>query len=169
MNDTAPEPNSPEQPDPAAAPSKERWFWPWFWRVFLVASLGYAWYSFYAPANDIAWAADAGSAQQQAARSGKTVMLFFTGKWCSPCQIMKRQVWADPEVAAVVNEHLVAVMVDVDEPAKAPIVSRYGIGATPVTLLTDPEGNALAWRVGKIGKAEFLDLLDERTGSTNDG
>lgn len=53
----------------------------WFWNIFLVASLGYAWYSFYVPSNDIVWAEDLESAQVQAAGSGKPILLFFTGEW----------------------------------------------------------------------------------------
>jgi len=36
---------------------------------------------------------------------------------------------------------------------------RYNVGGTPITIVTDPNGNALQWRVGGIGKSEFLELL----------
>jgi protein disulfide-isomerase len=36
---------------------------------------------------------------------------------------------------------------------------RYNVGGTPITIVTDPNGNALQWRVGGIGKADFLELL----------
>ena len=52
-----------------------------FWLTFLVASLAYAWYSFYVPGNRIAWAADAAAAEAQAAASDKPALLFFTGEW----------------------------------------------------------------------------------------
>lgn len=63
---------------------KSSQFWRVFWLTFLVVSLGYAWYSFYAPSNRIAWADNFTDAQQQAAKSDKPLLLFFTGKWCSP-------------------------------------------------------------------------------------
>jgi len=133
--------------------------WIWFWRVTLVVSLSYAWYCFYVPSTSIVWADDYTSAQHQAAQSGKPMILFFTGKWCVPCKVMKRNVWADEQVTASVNAAFIPVTIDVDDPDNAAVLVRYNVGGTPITIVTDPNGNALQWRVGGIGKSEFLDLL----------
>jgi len=141
-------------------------FWRCFWVSFLVISLGYAWYCFYVPPNDIAWAQNYDSAAKQAADTGKPLILYFTGKWCVPCKIMKRQVWADREVATSVNAGFIPVSIDLDSPDNASLLTRYKVSGAPVTIITDPQGNALRWRAGGIGKAEFLDLLKETTAST---
>jgi len=138
-------------------------FWRYFWLTFLFASLPYAWYSFYVPANSIAWADNFNSAQQQSADSGKPMILYFTGKWCVPCRIMKRQVWADEEVKTSVNAQFIPVAIDVDNPDDAAVLARYNIGGSPVTIITDPQGNALGWRVGGLSKSEFLELLRKPT------
>lgn len=65
----------------AQPPSRSKRFWTWFWNLFLVASLAYAWYSFYVPSNDIAWVDDFADAQVQAADAEKPILLFFTGEW----------------------------------------------------------------------------------------
>ena len=134
-------------------------FWRCFWLTFLVVSLASAWYSFYVPSNSIAWADNYTSAQQQAADSGKPIILYFTGKWCVPCRIMKRQVWADEQVTASVNAQFIPVAIDVDNPGDAAVLTRYNVGGPPVTVVTDPQGNALQWRAGGIGKSEFLELF----------
>ena len=134
-------------------------FWRCFWLTFLVVSLAYAWYSFYVPSNGIAWADNYTSAQQQAADSGKPMILYFTGEWCVPCRIMKRQVWADEQVTASVNAQFIPVAIDVDNPDDAAVLARYNVVGTPVTIITDPQGNVLQWRAGGIGKSEFLELL----------
>ena len=69
--------------DPTQQPRRRNshWLWRWFWRISLVVSLGYAWYCFYVPSNSIAWADNFTSAQQQAADSGKPIILYFTGEW----------------------------------------------------------------------------------------
>jgi protein disulfide-isomerase len=67
--------------------------WRWFWLAFLVLSLGYAWYSFYVPSNDVIWTDDTESARQLASKSNKPVMMFFTATWCVPSRIMKREVF----------------------------------------------------------------------------
>ena len=134
-------------------------FWRRFWLTFLFVSVAYAWYCFYVPANHIAWADNYTSAQQQAADSGKPMILYFTGKWCVPCRIMKRQVWADKQVTALVNSQFIPVAIEVDSPDNAAVLTRYNVGGSPVTIVTDPQGNVLRWRAGGIGKSEFLELL----------
>ncbi len=138
---------------------KTHWLWIWFWRATLVVSLSYAWYCFYVPSNSIIWADNYTSAQHQSAQSDKPIILFFTGKWCVPCKVMKRQVWADDQVMKTVNSEFIPVTIDVDDPDNAAILVRYNVGGTPITIVTDPNGNALQWRVGGIGKSEFLELL----------
>ena len=82
---------------------------------------------------------------------------------------MKRQVWADDEVKRSVNTHFIPVAIDVDTPDNAAVLARYNVGGAPVTIITDPQGTALRWRVGGIGKSEFLELLEAPNPSaTND-
>lgn len=157
------EPQSQKSATVNAEPSPGRkgffQFWRCFWLIFLVVSLAYAWYSFYVPSNSIAWAENYASAQQQAVESGKPMILYFTGEWCSPCRIMKRQVWADEEVKTRVNKQFIPVAIDVDNPDDAELLALYNVGGAPVTIITDTQGNALRWRVGRVGKSEFLELL----------
>lgn len=137
---------------------KTHQFWRWFWLTFLVASLAYAWYSFYVPSNDIEWASIT-STKELANNSGKKTLLFFTGKWCVPCRIMKREVFADKEVESAINSKLIPVMIDIDNPNTNEIVKYFKIGATPTTIILDSQGKVLDYAVGKIGKKKFLEML----------
>jgi len=138
--------------------NKSHPFWRWFWLTFLVASLAYAWYSFYVPSNDIEWASIT-STKELANNSGKKTLLFFTGKWCVPCRIMKREVFADKEVESAINSKLIPVMIDIDNPNTNEIVKYFKIGATPTTIILDSQGKVLDYAVGKIGKKKFLEML----------
>ena len=138
------------------------WLWRWFWRVTLVVSLGYAWYCFYVPRNEIAWAGEYRSAKQVAAQTEKPVILFFTGKWCVPCRIMKRTVWADDEVESLVNARFTPVLIDVSEPgASSEALERYQVNITPTTIIEDTEGNVLEQVQGAMTKSELLALLEK--------
>src|SRR5262245_12642420 len=114
MNETLSQ--TPASAEPAPQPNRGTalWLWRWFWRVAFLVSIPLVWYCFYVPANNVAWAADYATAEQQAAQSGKPLLLFFTGTWCVPCRIMKRNVWADEQVASLVNTKFIPVMIDMD-------------------------------------------------------
>lgn len=159
MNDAPSQSPPPVDPAPQPGRRKSSLLSRCFWLSFLVVSLGYAWYAFYAPANSIAWAGDYASAQEQAAQTGKPIILFFTATWCSPCRIMKRTVWADGQVEATVNAGFIPVTIDVDDPAAAEVLKRYSIRATPTTIITDAQGEVLEQAQGGIGKSDFLKLL----------
>lgn len=133
--------------------------WRWFWYVTLVVSLYFAWYCFYVPVNAIDWSADFASAQQKSTRTGKPLLLFFTGKWCVPCRIMKRTIFADEQVKDSVNAAFSPVTIDIDDPSAAGTVGRYSVRGTPVVIVTDPQGNVLQWKDGGMGKAEFLEWI----------
>ena len=164
MNDT--QSQSPPSTDPASQPHRGKFnWWRWFWLGTLVVSLGWAWYDFYVPANKVTWAKDYASAQKQSAQSGKPMILFFTAKWCVPCRIMKRSVWADERVEATVNAGFTTVMIDMDDPDAAATLSRYHVSATPTTIITDPQGKVLEQVTGGMGKTDFLELLSRRNPS----
>ena len=159
MSDNLPPVVPSSGPESPRGKGKSGRFGQFFWLTFLVASLAYAWYSFYAPSIGDAWAADYATAQVQAAESDKPIIIFFTAKWCSPCRIMKREVWADDQVMATVNGRFIPVAVDVDDPGSATTLGRYGVGATPTTIITDSKGNVLQNRQGRISKSDFLEML----------
>jgi thioredoxin 1 len=142
--------------------TSNRWhrFCQWFWRITLIASLGYAWYCFYVPSNSIAWAKDFSAAQDQAVSSNKPIVMYFTAKWCVPCRIMKRTVWADEDVEAIVNKNSIPLMIDMDDSSAAEIVQRYRVTSTPTTIIVDSKGNVLEHVIGGISKVDFLNLLN---------
>jgi thioredoxin-related protein len=54
-----------------------------------------------------------------------------------------------------------------DDAAAVSAVSRFGVGATPSTIITDSEGNVLQQKAGGLGKTEFLELIAKITPSIN--
>jgi uncharacterized protein len=60
-----------------------------------------------------------------ARRENKPMLLDIGAVWCHWCHVMDRESYDAPEVAAIANEHLIAVKVDRDE--RTDIDSRYQI------------------------------------------
>ncbi|MDF7808101.1 thioredoxin family protein [Pontiellaceae bacterium B12219] len=137
-----------------------RLLWRGFWLAFLAGSLAYAWLCFYVPSNSVSWAPSYTDARTLAVQSGKPMVLFFTSTWCVPCRVMKRTVWADEEVASEVNKRCIPLMLYADDPGAAEVFNRYQVGATPTTIITDPQGNVIHWIHGKMEKEDFIKLLE---------
>src|SRR5580704_17848383 len=82
----------------------------------------------------------------EAQRENKPILLDIGAVWCHWCHVMDRESYDDPEIAAIVNEHFVAVKVDRDE--RPDIDSRYqaavqavsGQGGWPLTAFLTPDG-----------------------------
>lgn len=143
--------------------------WQGFWLTTLVVSLGYAWYCFYVPKNEIAWAESYPAGKQLAATTGKPMVLFFTGEWCVPCRIMKRTVWADEEVESTVNHGFTPILIDVgNSTASSEALDQYKIHTTPTTIVADGSGEVLQQFNGAMSKSELLSLLD-KAGAVSQG
>src|ERR1700694_2884192 len=94
----------------------------------------------------IQWNEGGEDAFPTAQRENKPVLLDIGAVWCHWCHVMDRESYDDAEVAAIVNEHYIAVKVDRDE--RPDIDSRYqaavgaltGQGGWPLTAFLTPDG-----------------------------
>src|ERR1041385_9188300 len=89
------------------------------------------------------WGAEA---FETAKREKKPILLDIGAVWCHWCHVMDRESYENPEIAAVINQHFVAIKVDRDE--RPDVDSRYqtavqaisGQGGWPLTAFLTPEG-----------------------------
>src|SRR6476620_4783798 len=83
---------------------------------------------------------------ETAKRENKPILLDIGAVWCHWCHVMDRESYESPEIAAIVNEHFIAIKVDRDE--RPDVDSRYqtavqaisGQGGWPLTAFLTPEG-----------------------------
>jgi len=76
----------------------------------------------------------------------RPILLDIGATWCHWCHVIDRESYEDPELAAVINDHFIAVKVDRDE--RPDIDARYqqavgaiaGQGGWPLTAFLTPEG-----------------------------
>jgi len=89
------------------------------------------------------WGAEAFETAQ---RDNKPILLDIGAVWCHWCHVMDRESYESPEIAAIINEHFIAIKVDRDE--RPDVDSRYqtavqaisGQGGWPLTAFLTPEG-----------------------------
>ncbi|MEO6120067.1 MAG: thioredoxin domain-containing protein [Terriglobales bacterium] len=81
-----------------------------------------------------------------AQRENKPILLDIGAVWCHWCHVMDRESYDSAEVAALINEHFIAIKVDRDE--RPDVDSRYqaaiqaisGQGGWPLTAFLTPDG-----------------------------
>jgi len=84
----------------------------------------------------------------------KLVFLYFATEWCGPCKVMEATTFMQPEVAAWVAEHTVALKVDGD--MLPSFAKRYKVRAYPTQLYVSADGTLLERVVGQVDEGAFL-------------
>ena len=94
----------------------------------------------------VGWHAWGEAAFDRAKTEDKPILLDIGAVWCHWCHVMDRESYEDPEIAAIINKHFVAVKVDRDE--RPDVDARYqsavssiiGQGGWPLTGFLTPDG-----------------------------
>ncbi|GGJ07899.1 hypothetical protein GCM10008995_17310 [Halobellus salinus] len=103
-----------------------------------------------------------GAAPFEEARSAdRPVLLSLTATWCDSCHEMDGETYAEPRIAANVNDGFVPVRVDVDRRPR--IRERYNMGGFPSTVFCTPDGDVItgAGYLGPDGMRQVLDSVRE--------
>ena len=90
-------------------------------------------------------------------RSGKPVLLAVVTSWSDECREMDRTTYAEPRIAANINEGFLPVRVDADRHPR--VRERYNMGAFPSTIFTTPAGTILTGATF-LGVDGFRSILD---------
>ena len=108
------------------------------------------------------WVYDEAEGFEIAQREDKLVMLDFYASWCAACNELDHQTYADPAVAARLDDY-VNVKLDftrTSETTKA-LTEKYEIPGLPVVIFMDSERNTLKRFTGFVDAEKMLGILDE--------
>jgi uncharacterized protein len=94
----------------------------------------------------VKWHAWGEAAFARAQAEDRPILLDIGAVWCHWCHVMDRESYENPEIAALINQHFVAVKVDRDE--RPDVDARYqaavsaisGQGGWPLTAILTPDG-----------------------------
>jgi len=94
----------------------------------------------------VKWHAWGEAAFARAREEDKPILLDIGAVWCHWCHVMDRESYENPEIAAIINQHFVAVKVDRDERPdvdaryQAAVSAMSGQGGWPLTAILTPDG-----------------------------
>ncbi|MCU4718653.1 DUF255 domain-containing protein [Halapricum hydrolyticum] len=96
-----------------------------------------------------------------AERTGSPILLSLVTPWSPECAAMDASTYAEPRIAAHVNDGFVPIRVDADRRPR--IRDRYAMGGFPSTVFLTPSGRVLtgATYLGVDGFREILDRVRE--------
>jgi uncharacterized protein YyaL (SSP411 family) len=89
----------------------------------------------------VAWLPWRAESFARARAEGRPVLLSIAPTWCGHSAEMDTAAFADPEVAALITAHFVAIRVDPDR--RPDIAERYSLGGWPTTAFLTPDGDVL--------------------------
>lgn len=104
-----------------------------------------------------AWREWGPEAFAEAKAAGKVVLIDVVAVWCHWCHVMDEETYADPEVAALLAEHFVAIRVDSD--ARPDVGERYADWGWPATAILTRDARPVLELRGYQDPREFAALL----------
>jgi thiol:disulfide interchange protein len=115
------------------------------------------------PANLVRWV-PIEAAEARAAAEKKPILYDFSAGWCQPCRRMEREVFADGEAAAFINERFIPARVDVDEERESVRSLRRLHNATSIPLVVVVRAdNTMERMSGYTNKGGMLSFLRRAT------
>lgn len=98
-------------------------------------------------------------AKAEAEASGKLLIVDAMASWCCPCKEMDKTTWVDETVVSWVNEHAIAVQVDVDK--CQPLAMELKIlPPIPITVVYK-DGEEFSRVTGKRTPEQLLEWLNK--------
>ena len=104
----------------------------------------------------IPWQTDFKTAQAEAHRTGKPILLDFSADWCGPCQEMRRTTWSDANVANALHDYI-PMQANVD--ANPELAAQFQVRTIPHLVVVNSRGAILKFTEGEMGPIQFLHWL----------
>ena len=97
------------------------------------------------------------------------IMLFMEADWCGICKRMKREVFPDPTIQALLSEKFYPVRIDIEsnekvqfsdqQVTKKELSQEFGIRGTPTIIFLDHDYSVIGNKVGFSDQKEMTALL----------
>jgi thioredoxin-related protein len=98
---------------------------------------------------------------KQAKEEKKLLMLMATASYCHYCEVMKKEIMREKDVAAIMDEHYIFVEIDIEK-GEIPFGEHKNFqGLTPTFFVISPEGELINKYPGSWNKSDYMMILKE--------
>ncbi len=112
-----------------------------------------------APREELPWATLSPETFARAKAEHKYLVLDGSAEWCHWCHVMEATTYHDPEVRKILDQHFIAVKVDVD--SRPDVEERYGEWGWPATVMFAPDATEIGKYRGYIEPEKFRGILED--------
>jgi thioredoxin-related protein len=113
-------------------------------------------------ATSVAWVnpdrGDASAAFARARAENKPVFLFWTAKWCPPCNHVKSTIFTRADFIEA-SKSFVPLYIDGDAPGAQRLGTQYGVTAYPTSIVFAPDGREITRLPGEVDPAKYMRLM----------
>ncbi|NOZ22769.1 MAG: thioredoxin fold domain-containing protein [Planctomycetes bacterium] len=117
------------------------------------------------PGGDISWAKSFGDGMQEAANSGKPVMIDLYTDWCGWCKKLDSDVYTNGQVVALAKDFVCIKLNPEKDPENG---AKFKVNGFPTIIFTDSDGKEVHRIVGYKPAKDFLTDMKkakEKTGT----
>jgi len=100
---------------------------------------------------------------KEAETQNKLILLYFTAKWCGPCQYMSKYIFTVEEVHQKVSENYIALELDIDIKANQEIYYKYNADkgiSIPKFFFINSKEEVIKFHYGALKLNQFKDFID---------
>ena len=112
-----------------------------------------------APREELTWATLSSETFARAKAEHKYIVLDGSAEWCHWCHVMEATTYHDAEVRKILDQHFIAVKVDVD--SRPDVEERYGDYGWPATVMFAPDATEIGKYRGYINPEKFKGILED--------
>lgn len=103
---------------------------------------------------------------RQAELEEKGFFVYFSARWCAPCQMMNTSTFQDENLAEYISEHFIPVKMDIDEMYGKLWQDQFNVQAIPTIIFFDQWGSEVQRITSGITGSKLLELLTSIDGET---
>jgi YHS domain-containing protein/thiol-disulfide isomerase/thioredoxin len=107
----------------------------------------------------VQWQADLAAAKAEASKTNKLVLVHFWTPDCKPCAVLDREVFNQPQVAMILQEHFIPVKVNAL--ADRAIADELGVTRVPTDVILSPLGQILDRSISPNAPMSYMARLAE--------